>query len=392
MREILRQGALAYIIKVSMHPGAAHPGNHILPGLWTSLESDGHRANSHLVSTHGVCSPNSRHPEQMEGSRMNDSSSKERLAYSAATLYYQQSKTMEEVSRILATSRSSVSRLLSYARKTGIIEIRLHGSEEAIGVIQRQVSDIYGVTAYVIPGSGASNPWERTINVARQAGRIIPALVDPGNVLGVAWGTTIAGIARYLKPRSVSDVTIVQLNGSAHIGTFGIGFAGDILSRFAETFGGSVEPFPVPAFFDNPDTRDAMWRERSVQRVLSIQERMDVALFGIGSPTSSIPSHVYRGGYMDAADRSDLSRQRVAGDVATVFFRSDGSEDGIELNRRSSGPSLDVLRRTPRRVCVVGDPSRLDGTRGALAAGLVTDLIVDEQLASKLVKADERSK
>lgn len=317
---------------------------------------------------------------------MEEFTSKTRLAYSAADLYYQQGRTMAEVSKILATSRSTVSRLLSYARRTGIVEIRLHGGEEAITTTQRQISDTYGVTTYVIPGSGAVNSWERTINVARQAGRIIPTLVAPGSVIGVAWGTTMAGVARYLKPRAISDVTIVQLNGSAHTGTFGIGFAGDILGRFAETFGGSIEPFPVPAFFDSSATRDAMWRERSIQRVLSIQESMDVALFGIGSPISSIPGHVYRAGYMDASDRAELARQNVAGDVATVFFREDGNEDGIELNRRSSGPSLDVVRRTPRRICVVGDPSRLAGTRGALAAGLVTDLIVDEQLASKLAK------
>lgn len=322
---------------------------------------------------------------------MNKFSNKARLAYSASALYYQQGKTMEEISKILATSRSSVSRLLDYARRAGIVEIRLHGGEEAIIAIQRQISDTYGVTTYVIPSSGAVNSWERTINVARHAGRIIPTLVGPGNVLGVAWGTTLAGVARYLEPRAISDVTIVQLNGSAHTGTFGIGFASDILGRFAETFGGSIEPFPVPAFFDNSATRDAMWRERSIQRVLSIQESMDVALFGIGSPTSSIPGHVYRSGYMDAEDRAELVRQKVAGDVATVFFREDGNEDGIELNRRSSGPALDVIRRTPRRVCVVGDPSRLAGTRGALAAGLVTDLIVDEQLASKLVNAEDLS-
>lgn len=322
---------------------------------------------------------------------MNEIASKTRLAQRAASLYYIQGKTMEYIAESLQTSRSSVSRLLSFARKTGLVEIRLHNPDQSIAGIQRELTRAYGVSTYVIPTPGTVNPWERTVHVARHAGRIIPTLVNPGNVLGVAWGTTMAGVARHLTPRPISDVTIVQLNGSAYPGDFGIGFVSDILGRFAEAFGGKVEPFPVPAFFDDPRTREAMWRERSVRRVLKIQERMDVALFGIGSPVSAVPGHVYRGGYLDTTDRAHLSEQRIAGDVATVFFRGDGSEDGVTLNQRSSGPPLEVLRRTPRRVCVVGDPSRIDATRGALSAGLITDLIIDEHMAGELAGTNVQS-
>jgi deoxyribonucleoside regulator len=209
-------------------------------------------------------------------------------------------------------------------------------------------------------------------------------MVEPAMVVGVAWGTTMAGVARHLQSRPLVDVTVVQLNGAAHPDNFGIGFVGDILDRFAEALAGRVEPLPVPAFFDDPATRRAMWRERSVLRILSLQGRMDVAVFGVGDPRSDIPGHVYRGGYLDVADHETLAEDRVVGDVATMFFRADGTHEGIRLNERSSGPDVDVLRRAPRRVCVVSDPSRIPAVRGALAADLVTDLIIDEQSAREL--------
>ena len=75
------------------------------------------------------------------------------------------------------------------------------------------------------------------------------------------------------------------------------------------------------------------------------------------------------------------------GDVATVFFRADGSTDGIPLNERSTGPDFAVLRRTPRRICVVSGSSKLPSLRGALAARVITDLYIDAGTARELVSS-----
>ena len=46
-----------------------------------------------------------------------------------------------------------------------------------------------------------------------------------------------------------------------------------------------------------------------------------------------------------------------------------------------------MLRRAPRRICVVSGRAKLPSLRGALAAGLITDLIVDEGTARALIDA-----
>jgi DNA-binding transcriptional regulator LsrR (DeoR family) len=43
------------------------------------------------------------------------------------------------------------------------------------------------------------------------------------------------------------------------------------------------------------------------------------------------------------------------------------------------------LRRTPRRICVVSGSSKLASLRGALNAGLITDLFLDEGAARGLI-------
>ncbi|MGA7205683.1 MAG: sugar-binding domain-containing protein, partial [Specibacter sp.] len=184
---------------------------------------------------------------------------------------------------------------------------------------------------------------------------------------------------------------IVQLNGAGNTQTTGITYASEIIRRFGTAYGAKVEQFPVPAFFDNAETKRMMWQERSVRRILDLQERATIAIFGVGSMDADVPSHVYAGGYLDSTDLDALEAGGVAGDVATVFFRDDGSDAGIVLNDRSSGPSLATLRKIRRRICVVSGAKKIKGLRGALAAGLATDLILDETTARELVESDTRS-
>lgn len=98
---------------------------------------------------------------------------------------------------------------------------------------------------------------------------------------------------------------------------------------------------------------------------------------------------MYAAGYLDAADQAQLETTGVVGDVGTVFYRADGSTDGIALNDRATGPDFATLRRVPHRVCVIAGTAKLRGLRGALAADLVTELVIDEATARALLDDTE---
>lgn len=305
-------------------------------------------------------------------------------AFTAAHLYYVQNRTMDAVAHELSTSRSTVSRLLSLARSSGIVDIRITSPREAPAELEARLGEVYDIRAAIVPVPADVSEEDRQERVAIAAAHEMHDMVTPGLCVGVAWGSTVAALSRHLVPRSAPGSVFVQLNGSGNTRTTGLAYATEILHRFAAAFGGAVEQFPVPAFFDDPATKRAMWRERSTRRILDVQKGMDLVVFSVGSAGAPVPSHVYAGGYLEPADLAALRADRVVGDVATVFYRADGSSDGIALNDRATGPDFDDLRRVRRRVCVVSGVSKLASLRGALAAGLVTDLVIDEMAARSL--------
>lgn len=306
-------------------------------------------------------------------------------ALTAAQRYYLQDLTMDAIAAELGTSRSTVSRLLAYARESGLVEISIRSPLDRGLELEQAILARHGVVAHVVPLPETISDVDRLERVAMTAGRLLGGWVDANMVIGVAWGSTLGAISRHLVRKPLHNTVVVQMNGAGNVQTTGIDYASEILHRFGAAFDAQVQQFPVPAFFDDPATREALWRERSTKRLLAIQARMDLAVFGLGSPFAEIPSQVYIGGYLDAADYRSLSDDRVVGDIATVFYREDGTSEGIALNARASGPTLARLKRVARRVAVVSGVQKLPSLRGALAAGLITDLVLDEGLAAALV-------
>jgi len=189
-------------------------------------------------------------------------------------------------------------------------------------------------------------------------------------MIGVVWGTTLSTVVRHIDGRPLKGTTIVQLNGGANARDPGTAHVGSILEGLSAAFDAAVVHFPVPAFFDFVETKEAMWQERSVKHVLEMQHRLDLAIFGVGSFNSSIPSHVYSAGYLDEEDMAQLARDGAVGDVCTVMLREDGTWEDIALNSRATGLAPRDLRRIPKRICVASDPVRAPAVLGALRLGV----------------------
>lgn len=299
-------------------------------------------------------------------------------AYQAATQYYLQGETMESIARTLDVSRSTVSRLLAEARESGLVRISIADAAGSQSPTSRALGDAFGVTVHLVPVRATAPLTARIEQVAKRAGSLLADVVDDNQVIGVAWGVTMAALTRHLPHRPLSGSTIVQMNGGANQRSSGVPYIRGILQSIGDAFDSEVVLFPVPAFFDYADTKAAMWRERSVRHVLDLLSDLDVAVFGVGSLTGGIPSHVYSAGYLDEADHAALTADGVVGDICTVLLREDGTFADIEANARATGLTPTELQRVPRRLCVAADPQRSPAIVGALRAGAATDLVIDD--------------
>nr|WP_315547360.1 sugar-binding domain-containing protein [Actinomyces oris] len=347
-------------------------------------------------------------------------------AYEAASMYYVQGETMEVIAHHLGVSRSTVSRLLARARQEGVVRVSLVQPGGA-GSLEGRMVQVFGVRTHIVPVREGTTEIHRLQQVASVAAAhmvdLIGALAEQGGaegtgapesggpegenrgaaggagrdvgaggvVVGVAWGTTMSEVSAALPSRPVPGLTVVQLNGASDPMREGPS-AGEVLSQMRMSLGARTISFPVPAFFDHVATREAMWSERSVKRVLSVARRASLAVFGVGALDAlngALPSQVYEGGHLTARDQAVLRRQNVVGDVCTVLLRADGSWRDVTLNARATGPTPAQLARIPRRLCVAAGTGKARALLAALRARTATDLIVDDATARAVLELAE---
>lgn len=307
-------------------------------------------------------------------------------AIKAARLYYYNNMTTAAIARELSVSKSTVSRLIKFARESGVIDIRVLDPTEEPSRLSSRIMERYQIkNAHVVPVSELAGEAEWLQRVANYAASYLNVIFDSGMILGIAWGTTLTAISKHLLRKNLYNAQIVQLNGAGNTRTMGIEYASEIIMRFATNFQARAHLFPVPAYFDYCETKQALWREGSVKRILSLQEQADVLIYSIGAVNAGIPSHVYSGDYLSQKDYKTLEQYEVAGDIATVFFKRDGSFDGIPINRRASGPHLGLFQRK-YGICVVSGLAKVTGLHAALKGKLMSELIVDEPTARCLVE------
>ena len=308
------------------------------------------------------------------------------LALRAAKLYYYQGMTTEDIAGELGLSRPKISRLLSLAKREGIVQIRIVDPSDDSRSLAGTLKVKYKLHAvHIVPVPDNASEAEALERVATFTGVHLNTFVQAKIVIGLAWGTTLTAISRHLIPKLTPNIQIVQLNGSGTIADMSNPHIEQVLSRFGQNYGAKVHQFPVPAFFDYSETKLALWRERSVRKITDLQKQASVLLYSVGALHASVPSYVYEAGYLEKRDYQELTREHVMGDIATVFFRKDGSFNNIPLNARASGPDLGVIRKAKHAVCVVAGKSKAQALKAALAGALLNELIVDEPTARLLL-------
>ena len=301
-------------------------------------------------------------------------------------MYYHLNLTTEEIGEQLGLSRSRVSRLLTWAKEQGLIEFRIHDHRHQGLELERRIEQQYHVPrVLVVPVLPDASDTERTSKVTAFAAHYLNSIIKPGDIIGLAWGATISELARKLIPRPLPDMQVVQINGSGNSG-HGVTYAAAIVTAFADNYCARSSLLPIPAYFDHPETKEAMFRERLITRVREEAARASIVLYSIGVPDAQ--SYIYNSGYLEQEHLQELEHEGIVGDIATMFFRSDGTYEDIQVNRRSSGPDLASLQRHPHSICIVAGDKKCQAIRAAIRGKFMNTLIIDSATARQLLSSE----
>jgi DNA-binding transcriptional regulator LsrR (DeoR family) len=303
-------------------------------------------------------------------------------------MYYEQNMSQDQIARSLITSRSNISRILSVAKKRGIVEIKINGSTQRETDIEEMLISRFGLRAALV----AKVP--RSTSDYKAAGQLaVQSFLNhlkPGVKVAVSWGRSIQAMVDTLENDSRPDLTFIPMMGG--MTSVPSCYSGETLIRvLAEKFNAGYQILHSPTIVQSPEIKLALMKEPSVAAVIDSARDADVAFVGIGSRGANSSIHILQSAGINNEDNPEFFSKWV-GDIAGRFFDREGKPVSTQLDTKTVGLELTEIAKMKRVVGVAAGDEKTDGILAALRGGLISELVTSFSCAFKLLELAEREK
>lgn len=294
----------------------------------------------------------------------------------AAKLYYLDDLDQSRIADVLGISRSGVSRLLTRARKTGVVRISVDEYDPRDRELELRLREMLGLRhVIVVRNVAGSDPQHVRQLIGHVSAPLISQLIPVNTVVGVAGGRTLCEMIQRMTPMDgPRGITVVQLMG--HVGSTAERIdAIEIGRTLAQHLGGSLRMLSAPAFASDARTRDAFLSQEQIQCVWQLYGAVHTALIGIGTLEDSV--FIERGA-VKPEEAEVLRCCGAIGEICGRFFDASGQECRSGFRERVLSIDLDELRCKPEVIGVTLGADRAPAVRAAMAGGLLKSLVIDE--------------
>jgi DNA-binding transcriptional regulator LsrR (DeoR family) len=302
------------------------------------------------------------------------------LMHTAAQLYYVEDATQAQIATRLGTSRATVSRLLSEARREGIVRIEIIAPvEHDLDELGEQLRVALGLDAVHLSALAHGTKGEALAPALSTALR--SAALNPGDALLVSSGRTIYEAAQTELPRLPGVLLAPMVGGQDEPEAWYA--TNEITRRLAERVGGTPTFLYAPAL-PGPDLYETLLADASTRRVTELWGSARCALLGVGAPLTTrttLPRFV----------PSDTRVLRTAvGDICSRFYDRDGIPVGFPGSERLIATSLERLRDIPVTIALAAGVSKVPSLVAAARARYFNQLVTDPETTLAILAALER--
>lgn len=290
--------------------------------------------------------------------------------------YYLENRSKVDIAAAYGISRFQVARLLEEARATGIVRIEIVFQPAVERVDPEKLQKHLGVRNLVIIPTGMDDRTTREALAKAAAAELMERTAE-GAAVGISWSRTLDLAARHVNFLPPCD--IVQLAGALPVP--GSGNSMELIQNLGRHSGVRTWPLWAPLVLENAQTAQSLRDQPEIAQTLTRADALDVAVVAVGSWAPGQSTVFDR---VDNQSRLEAARAGAVAECSGRLLDRSGRPVDTELDRRVLAVSLDQLRQARHVIAVVQGASRCDAVRATLAAGLISTLIIDEDLAAAL--------
>ncbi|QMU08651.1 sugar-binding transcriptional regulator [Levilactobacillus suantsaii] len=312
-----------------------------------------------------------------------DDISHQKLLAMIAQDYYLAQLSIADLSTKYHLSRYLITKHLDEALKTGVVTITVNDPIARNVTLEAEFRHRYGLTnAFIL--YNAENPAEDATNIVQYAAMQVQSLIDQSQVVGVAWGSTVFSIIDQLRGKIRNDLTFTQFVGD-NMKYSSVAGTRQMVEKAAARYGSRYVTLASPLYVINDQIRAALPQEPALAPAFQAAQKMNALFCGFGTLASIESIPVWQDHY------GEIFPGVAADDIAGILYGRPYDRQGHFLNQdadKTVGLPISQILKTPRRLGVIRNKFKTDAALGALRGHLVTDIVLNEAIAQRILAAD----
>lgn len=304
-----------------------------------------------------------------------------RLLVKVATLYYKSQLSQQEIAQRLGLSRQTVGRLLQQANRLGIVKIEIRSDLSFVSELELEMEEAFNLSEVVVVSPPADTDEVVKNSIGQATAEFLQRRIKNGDIVAVASGsTTLYQCAINLKRAYLPNLTVVSLTGSMPSSP---SLPYTIVHIMGKAWNSNVVNLPAPNFVDRLEIKQSLMSDSSIESVLKLGHRANIAVFGIG--VISEASSPYRLGYLKYDLLETVQQEGGVGEICGHAYNLNGEVCSPELSERTIAIELNALRTKELSVATAGGVWKVDAIWGALQGRYCNVLITDEATGRALL-------
>ena len=299
------------------------------------------------------------------------------LAATAARRFYLEGVSKSDIAAELGVSRFKVARMLDWARSTGLVRIELESPGEIDLDLSVRLRTARGLRHCVVI-EGPEDDELLRMALGRAAAELLSEIVQPGDVLGLAWARSLMAMRTSLKALPACDV--VQLTGALSLPSDDSSV--ELVRDLARRSNGQGYYFYAPMVLPDAATARVLRTQPDVARAIERYPSVTKAVIGVGAWQQGLSTVV---GALTERERREIYDLGVRAELSGVQIDGQGNPVTTPLTDRLVGITAEQLHAVPDVIAVAYGTAKIDAVDAGIRGGFITSLVTHSAMANGLL-------
>jgi len=306
-----------------------------------------------------------------------------------ARMYYKEGLTQDKIAKEFGISRSSISILLTEAKKKGIVQINILDPMANNEELSAKMELLFGIDKCIVVPGGTYKEKILLQMVALQAAKYISGIISSHTTVGISWGSSCYEFIKAFPTNTeLCDIDVVPLIGGSPLLAQEFKLNESVLD-FAEKLRGIPTLIYSPGMVDSLEDKKRIMDSTYMQSILQKWADLDLAILGIGRPPKifdKVNNEYLNSNVLKIVNETpDIA----VGDLCARRFNIKGDFVDQTHNDRLIGIDENGLKNAKKVLALAIGSQKIFSIIGALNTKLLNYLVLDEITAINIIEIIE---